>query len=194
MAKKKLGYGEKAARIMEMLNQGVPAKQIRRELGVSPAYIYALKKQMIHADTLELTEDMKETLHVMSQGKGKPKPGEYLVVEGMVSPQAASGLVSAPPVTGVSDPNNVNAILNERGKRYGTFWGHAQITQDLKAVMSEFCRQRNKSFDVDQLEALEMIFHKIGRILNGDPDYADSWIDIAGYAKLVADRLEGKVR
>lgn len=35
-----------------------------------------------------------------------------------------------------------------------------------------------------------MIAHKIGRILNGDPNYADSWIDIAGYAKLVADRLE----
>jgi len=34
-----------------------------------------------------------------------------------------------------------------------------------------------------------MIAHKIGRILNGDPNYADSWIDIAGYAKLVADRL-----
>jgi len=33
-------------------------------------------------------------------------------------------------------------------------------------------------------EALEMIAHKIGRILNGDPNYADSWHDIAGYAKL----------
>jgi hypothetical protein len=36
-----------------------------------------------------------------------------------------------------------------------------------------------------------MIAHKIGRILNGDPDYIDSWDDIAGYAKLVADRLRG---
>jgi hypothetical protein len=48
--------------------------------------------------------------------------------------------------------------------------------------------------DADQLEALEMICHKIGRIVNGDPNYADSWIDIAGYAKLVADRLEGVER
>jgi hypothetical protein len=44
--------------------------------------------------------------------------------------------------------------------------------------------------DDDQREALDMIAHKIGRILNGDPNYADSWVDIAGYAKLVADRLE----
>ena len=43
----------------------------------------------------------------------------------------------------------------------------------------------------DQREALEMIAHKIGRILNGDPDYDDSWVDIAGYAQLVADRLRG---
>jgi len=43
--------------------------------------------------------------------------------------------------------------------------------------------------DADQQEALEMIAHKIARILNGDPNYVDSWVDIAGYAKLVADRL-----
>jgi hypothetical protein len=41
----------------------------------------------------------------------------------------------------------------------------------------------------DQREALEMIAHKIARIVNGDPNYADSWLDIAGYAQLVADRL-----
>jgi len=39
-----------------------------------------------------------------------------------------------------------------------------------------------------------MIAHKIGRIINGDPDYDDSWVDIAGYAKLVSDRLQGTVR
>lgn len=46
----------------------------------------------------------------------------------------------------------------------------------------------------DQQEALDMICHKIGRIINGDPDYADSWHDIAGYAQLVADRLNGVER
>jgi hypothetical protein len=38
-----------------------------------------------------------------------------------------------------------------------------------------------------------MIMHKVARILNGDPNYADNWIDIAGYATLVADRLEGDI-
>jgi hypothetical protein len=42
----------------------------------------------------------------------------------------------------------------------------------------------------DQREALDMIAHKIARIINGDPDYADSWVDIAGYATLVSERLK----
>ena len=45
------------------------------------------------------------------------------------------------------------------------------------------------NLDFDQKESLEMIVHKIARILNGDPNYDDSWIDIGGYSKLVADRL-----
>jgi hypothetical protein len=41
---------------------------------------------------------------------------------------------------------------------------------------------------------MTMIVHKLARIVNGDPNYGDSWRDIEGYAKLVADRLEhGKV-
>lgn len=82
---------------------------------------------------------------------------------------------------------DVDTTLNQRGQRYGEFKTHAQITQDLKEVMRLTDNwERLESF---QIEALEMIAHKIGRILNGDPNYDDSWVDIAGYAKLVADRL-----
>lgn len=86
----------------------------------------------------------------------------------------------------------VDAILEERGRRYGKFTGHAAVTQAIKSVM--FNTRPDLELAADQREALEMIAHKIGRILNGDPDYADSWVDIAGYAKLVADRLGGVVR
>lgn len=47
-----------------------------------------------------------------------------------------------------------------------------------------------ESLSSDKKEALEMIAHKIARILNGDPNYADSWHDIVGYAKLVEDSLQ----
>jgi hypothetical protein len=86
---------------------------------------------------------------------------------------------------------DIDQTLNERGARYGTFTGHAEIAQRLKAVMRVYEAKRGCDLDPDQREALEMIAHKIARILNGDPNYADSWVDIAGYAKLVADRLEG---
>lgn len=84
---------------------------------------------------------------------------------------------------------DISDTLAERGKRYGQFPQHAKITQDIKRAMN----QGNWSnLADDQREALEMVAHKIGRILNGDPDYHDSWHDLVGYAKLVADRLEAK--
>lgn len=89
----------------------------------------------------------------------------------------------------------LDTTLNERGQRYGKFTGHAEITQSMKGLMVTF--KNGESWGAlapDQREALEMIAHKIGRVLNGDPNYADSWVDIAGYAKLVADRLEGVER
>lgn len=84
---------------------------------------------------------------------------------------------------------DLDDVLTERGKRYGKFTGHAAITQGIKAVM--FNSRADLVLAADQREALDMIAHKIGRIINGDPDYADSWVDIAGYAQLVADRLQG---
>lgn len=84
------------------------------------------------------------------------------------------------------DPS-IDATLAERGNRYGEFPGHARITQDIKRAMIGSGRWH--LLNDSQREALEMIAHKIGRILNGDPNYHDSWHDIVGYAKLVADEL-----
>lgn len=89
---------------------------------------------------------------------------------------------------------DVDATLAERGSRYGTFSGHAEICQHLKGAIKEYIVLRDCPLQPDQTEALEMICHKIARIINGDPDYIDSWVDIAGYAKLVADRLDGKIQ
>ena len=88
--------------------------------------------------------------------------------------------------------DSIEKTLEDRGKKYGVFEDHACTTRGIKNAM---LNSRNwRVLDNDQAEALEMIAHKIGRILNGDSDYADSWIDIAGYAKLVADRLEREAK
>lgn len=83
--------------------------------------------------------------------------------------------------------SNIQATLKERGSRYGHFDDHARITQNIKRTMQDGTNWMMLS-DA-QKEALEMIAHKIGRILNGDPNYADSWHDLAGYATLVANPL-----
>lgn len=90
----------------------------------------------------------------------------------------------------MSEATNINEMLAGRQARYGSFQGHAEISQVIKQVIHSAARARNKELESDQLEALDMISHKIARIINGDPNYADNWIDIAGYATLVANRLE----
>lgn len=85
---------------------------------------------------------------------------------------------------------SVNDTLSERGGRYGPFEQHARITQELKRVVINHPGYDRLSDD--QKEALSMIFHKVGRIINGNPNYADSWHDIAGYATLVEQALSSQ--
>ena len=83
--------------------------------------------------------------------------------------------------------NNIDETLKERGNNYGDFKGHAYVTQNVKRAMVD-SNNWDKLSD-DKKEALEMVAHKIGRILNGNPDYHDSWHDIIGYARLVETSL-----
>lgn len=85
--------------------------------------------------------------------------------------------------------NNVAQILEQRGNRYGTFEQNALTTQSLKEVMRCSPNYTSNLLANEHKEALDMIFHKIARILNGDPNYDDSWVDIAGYAQLVVDGI-----
>lgn len=161
----------KAQAVRTLLEEGLSAREIRDRMQVSTGYIYQTKKLMktgVVSTPLELTEEMK------------PKPGEFIETDPSEFKEMAE--------------ERLEYLLNRRGTRYGSFIDQARISQRLKNVAHQFAAEQGKHFDVDQAEALDMIFAKIGRILNGDPNYADSWIDIAGYAKLVADRLEGKTR
>ncbi len=85
--------------------------------------------------------------------------------------------------------SDIEETLKERGERYGQFRKHAEISQGLKACMVFISSDGWSKLGCDQKEALEMIQHKIARILNGDPNYKDSWHDIAGYATLISERL-----
>ena len=91
---------------------------------------------------------------------------------------------------------NTEALLEERGKTHGKFRDHARATMALKSAFAQCCVDESgrggatsKLSDV-QREAVHMILHKLGRIAAGDPNFADHWDDIAGYAKLVSQDLE----
>ena len=89
---------------------------------------------------------------------------------------------------------SVNKTLQERGNQYGKFVNQASAAQAFKNQLRHQLRIRSKTLDPDMMESLEMIMHKIARIINGNEKHTDSWHDIAGYAKLVEDRLNGVER
>lgn len=90
--------------------------------------------------------------------------------------------------TNMNNSTNIESVLKERENKYGDFTGHAKITQDLKFIMRQ--SPNWPLLTEDKKEALEMVAHKIGRILNGDPEYKDSWVDIEGYIHLVSVTLK----
>jgi len=107
--------------------------------------------------------------------------------------QGAAG--SAPlPIEMFDFPDPVDVTLDARAVDYGKFIEGAEVMQMLKRVVQNALSNRDKVLAHDQAESMDMIIHKIGRIVNGNPDVVDHWLDIAGYAKLVADRLEGRIR
>lgn len=86
--------------------------------------------------------------------------------------------------------SNITDTLVERNKRYGTFSKQAEISQELQRVVAHYGGY--KKMAPYQREAINMILHKLARIINGDANYDDSWRDIAGYSQLVTDILNGK--
>lgn len=87
--------------------------------------------------------------------------------------------------------DEIRKVLDERGGRYGSFAKNAEICQGLKAIA-----RRSPSWErmrAPQREAIEAIFGKLSRILTGDPEYLDSWVDLQGYSKLSTDEIKSCV-
>ncbi|MBP9771434.1 MAG: hypothetical protein KBD16_00705 [Candidatus Pacebacteria bacterium] len=81
---------------------------------------------------------------------------------------------------------DIKKTLQERGKTHGNFSDNAAISQRFKEIIRDY--DGNLS-DV-QKEALDMIVHKIARILCGNPNHKDAWHDLSGYATLAENRIE----
>ena len=82
---------------------------------------------------------------------------------------------------------DVQETLNERENSHGDFIENGRLMQELKNA----CRYHTNwgALVPHQREAIDMICHKLGRILCGNPNHIDHWHDIAGYATLVENIL-----
>lgn len=81
---------------------------------------------------------------------------------------------------------DIRETLATREGTHGDYGDHADVTQRIKDVIR--AARTYGSCSNHERETLDMIAHKIGRIVSGDPHFHDHWHDIAGYATLSADR------
>lgn len=81
----------------------------------------------------------------------------------------------------------IEKVLEERGKTHGDFKFGSEVSQALKEIIAV----SDADMADHQEEALDMICHKLARIVAGNPNEPDHWRDIAGYATLVVNILEG---
>ena len=170
---------KKAKAIVKLLKQGYSPKEVTQRMNVSYNYAWKLKKDLENAaedvktTTLSMSSDFLESL---SRGKGKPKPEPE--VEAKVEPEVSE----------------VGKVLDARAEQYGSFMQSSDTVIRIKSIMHNAVARNAVHLYPDQLQALDMIATKISRIVHGNPNHLDSWTDIAGYATLVADRLQGKIR
>jgi hypothetical protein len=80
---------------------------------------------------------------------------------------------------------NLEQTLAQRKGQHGDFTKNADLSQQFKDIIRSYDAELNPLMR----EALDMIAHKIARILSGDPKHKDHWHDIAGYATLVEERI-----
>ncbi len=80
----------------------------------------------------------------------------------------------------------IHDTLRERNATHGDFREGAKISQHLKKAVTA----NGDHLSHPHKEALDMIMHKVARLLNGDPMHVDTWQDIVGYATLAIDDIE----
>ena len=87
-----------------------------------------------------------------------------------------------------------NETLNARERTNGDYENNAGASQALKRIIKIWSggRPGGCHFTSMQQESLDLICTKIGRLCSGDPNCKDTWDDIAGYANLVSERLDGE--
>lgn len=83
----------------------------------------------------------------------------------------------------------LDKTLTERGKTHGDWEEQSRLSQALKKTMRNHEDGWN-ALNPMQRDALDMIAVKISRIVVGDPNNIDSWLDVEGYARITRERIK----
>lgn len=80
--------------------------------------------------------------------------------------------------------DEINRVLDERGKTHGLFSENAAIAMETRSIWHQSPNWPNLS--PSQQLALDEIALKIARILStgSDPKATEPWVDVAGYSAL----------
>jgi len=83
---------------------------------------------------------------------------------------------------------DVVTTVEARSSQYsGPFSARAQTSQAVKDILR--LGSQWDSLTPSQKESLEMIAHKLARIVSGNASEVDHWRDIGGYAQLIVDEF-----
>lgn len=82
---------------------------------------------------------------------------------------------------------SIAETLEARAKTHGDYSDHARVTQAIKDALKSGPSYARTT--AHERETLDMLAHKMGRVVCGDPHEHDHWHDMAGYATLSADRI-----
>lgn len=85
--------------------------------------------------------------------------------------------------------DGTDTLVKTRETTHGDFTDNSYYSQRMKEAL-HLMNNWNR-MNCWAKEAAEMIVHKLARAGAGKWDEADHWDDIAGYARLVADRCRG---
>lgn len=197
----KTGKPTKGDKIIEIFarNPNADIKRVAKKIGSTADSIYTMRNKYRAQIDAAREEYLKTANKAVKGAKAVLESqleldlSQFPMIKDHISTEEINELLHKT-TCGAGRKPSVDELVDERALTYGKFQNLAEVSQRFKDSLHYFLITRNKYLAPDQQEAMELIFHKFARIINGDPDYVDNWKDVAGYATLISDRLEGNPR
>ena len=122
--------------------------------------------------------------HIDEKAVGMPREEAMALIDEAHKVRAAKSQDSGPGIRSTLGDDEAKSREHQSG-----YYPHtATVSQYLKDIVR--ANWEGLKMEDPQAEAMDMIVHKIARIVSGDSTFQDHWLDIAGYAMLAHDNLD----